>query len=460
MRDGTRTRRTVLSDVHPLDVVERIHAEKVGRIAAQLAARRSTRPLSLRKHVVSHQVPKAGDKKHTDDKIDVGDLNRILHVDPARRTCVAEPGVTFVDLVDVTLRHGLVPVVVPELMTITIGGAVAGCSLESMSFRYGGFHDGCTAYEVVTASGEVLRCSPHENPLVFQMMHGSFGTLGVLSKLELVLVPAKPYVQVDYETYRSTREYLAAIRRRFERPDCDFLDGIIHRPERLVLCVGRFVDSAPYTHKYDWTRVYYQSTARRQVDYLHTADYFFRYDRGVTNPFPKSLLGRLLFGKIVSSDVLLRIAEKLRFFLDPENPTITLDTFVPHKRAAEFFDWYEATFGFYPLWCVPYRKVRDYEWLSAGFCEKNADEELFLDVAIYGMKQTGGKNYHRIMEQRLLELGGIKTLISHNYYDEDEFWSVWNRDNYAAAKAITDPNNVFRDLYTKTCRAARGLSER
>ena len=59
---------------------------------------------------------------------------------------------TFVDLVAATLRHGLVPIVVPELKTITIGGAVAGCSIESMSFRYGGFHDTCLEYEVITAT--------------------------------------------------------------------------------------------------------------------------------------------------------------------------------------------------------------------------------------------------------------------------------------------------------------------
>jgi len=25
-------------------------------------------------------------------------------------------------------------------------------------------------------------------------------------------------------------------------------------------------------------------------------------------------------------------------------------------------------------------------------------------------------------------------------------------------KAVTDPDNIFRDLYTKTCRASRGLA--
>ena len=66
------------------------HEDKVARIAAQLKAHTSSRPVSLRKRSVSHQVPKAHDLRHRDDKIDVGDLTEILAIDPERRICVAE----------------------------------------------------------------------------------------------------------------------------------------------------------------------------------------------------------------------------------------------------------------------------------------------------------------------------------------------------------------------------------
>src|SRR5688572_10311623 len=204
------------------------HGDKVARIAAQLRAHSGDKPVSLRKASVSHQVPKAGDLRHKDDKIDISDLTEIISVDPVKRVCVAEPGVTFVDLVDATLQHGLVPIVVPELKTITVGGAVSGCSLESMSFVHGGFHDTCLEYEVLTAEGEVLRCTREENPLVFQMIHGSFGTLGILTKLKFRLVPAKKNVRMTYETYPTLEGYQAAIWQRFTNRDVDFMDGIIH----------------------------------------------------------------------------------------------------------------------------------------------------------------------------------------------------------------------------------------
>ena len=434
-----------------------MHARKVARIATQLRAHDGSRPVSLRKKAPPHQVPKGGDLRRRDTKIDVSDLTQILDIDPVKRICVAESGVMFCDLVEATLRYGLVPIVVPELETITVGGAVSGCSIESMSYRYGGFHDTCVEYEVVTARGDVMTCrADNQHALVFQMVHGSFGTLGILTRLAFRLVPAKPFVRVDYESHATLDAYQASIRRHFEAEDVDFMDGIIHAPDKLVLCVGRFVDQAPFTHAYDWTRVYYQSTATLTHDYLKTADYFFRYDRGVTNVHPKSFIGRLLLGKIMDSGTTLRLADKLNFMFKTDRPTVILDVFLPFSQAPAFMEWFEREVGHFPLWCVPYKRVHDYEWLDDSFYA-NMKDELFLDLAIYGMEQPEGKNIHRMIEEKLRELGGVKTLISHNYYSKDEFWSIWNKRNYDEVKAITDPKNVFRDLYSKTCRAAMGL---
>ena len=433
-----------------------LHAAKVARIASQLRSHPPTRPVSLRKKAPPHQVPKARDLRRLDDKIDISDLTAIIDIDPVTQTCVAESGVMFEDLVAATLRYGLVPIVVPELKTITIGGAVSGCSIESMSFRYGGFHDTCLEYEVITATGEVMTVGP--DSLVFQMLHGSFGTLGVLARLKFRLVPAKRYVHVEYEKYRTLSEYRAAIWRHFKTRDVDFMDGIIHSPDEYVLSIARFVDTAPYTNAYDWLKVYYQSTATRAYDYLATPDYFFRYDRGVTNVHPKSFLGRLFFGKFFGSGNVLRVADRFgKLFLDDERPDVILDVFLPFSKVNEFLLWYERELGHFPLWVVPYRRVRDYEWIDDSFYRGMTDE-LFLDLAIYGMKQDGTRNVHKLMEDKLRELGGIKTLISHNYYSRDEFWSTWNKRNYDAVKRITDPNNVFRDLYTKTCKAAMGVT--
>lgn len=434
------------------------HQQKIARIADQLKRHTGTKPVSLKKKAVSHEVPKLGDKRKFDDKIDISDLNDVLLVDPERRICVAEPGVTFVDLVTATMRHGLVPIVVPELKTITIGGAVAGCSIESMSYKYGGFHDTCLEYEVITAKGEILNSSPdNEHGLTFQMLHGTFGTLGIITKLTFRLVPAKPFVKVTYEKYGDIEAYKAAIMRHFREQDVDFMDGIIHSPTELVLNVANFVDVAPYLHRYDWMRVYYLSTKRRKEDYLRTPDYFFRYDKGVTNVTPKSFLGRLFLGKFVDSNTVLRFADRFHKYLTPNMIPVTLDTFVPFSKVTEFMGWYRREVDFFPLWCVPYKKVRQYEWIADEFAKKSERDELFLDLAIYGLRRNDGKNYYKIIEGELKEIGAIKTLITPNYYSEDDFWKIWNKENYDKVKRVTDPDNIFRGLYEKMCRATMGL---
>jgi FAD/FMN-containing dehydrogenase len=435
------------------------HAAKLERVVRQLRDRSRVRPVSLKKRAVSHLVPKPRDKRHTDDKIDIGDLDEILGIDPVGMTCTAEPGVTFTDLVDATLRHGLVPIIVPELRTITIGGAVAGCSIESMSFKYGGFHDTCLEYELITATGEVLRCTPdNEHRLIFQMVHGSFGTLGILSRLRFRLIAARPYVHITYEHHPTLAAFQAAIWRHFIDGDTDFMDGIIHSPTEYALSLGRFVEEAPYTNRYDWTKVYYRTTAWRREDYLETPHYFFRYDNGVTNVHPRTALGRLLFGKFLHSAQILRLAEKLHRFLPSERPDVTVDVFIPMSRFDVFMDWYREEIGFFPVWCVPYRRVRDYEWISPEFLA-GVNDPLFVDLAIYGMKQRSDRNVYKALEDELLEVKGLKTLISYNYYDEEVFWRIWNKANYLAVKKVTDPHNIFRDLYSKTCRAARGLDD-
>ncbi|HEY5576620.1 MAG TPA: FAD-binding oxidoreductase [Clostridiaceae bacterium] len=432
-----------------------LHKEKVSRIANNLKERKSTEPLTLKKKTVSHQVPKPQDKKHSDEKFDISGLDEIIKVDTERRICIAEPGATFAKVVAATMKHSLVPVVVPELKTITIGGAVAGCSIESMSYKFGGFHDNCLEYEVLTAKGDVLICTPdNEDQLLFQMMHGTFGTLGIITLLTFRLIPAKPFVKVTYEKYKCLEEYKNAIWAHYRAKDIDFMDGIIHSPTEYILSAGNFVDEAPYTHNYDWMRIYYLSTSKLKVDYLKTSDYFFRYNSGVTNVRPKSFIGRLLFGRLMNSTNTLKFANTFRKVIPSNIIPITVDTFIPFSKMDEFMEWYKKEVNHFPLWCVPYRIVHKYEWLSDEFLSKVTDE-LFLDIAIYGMKRKGAEHYYRIIEKKLIDLGAIKTLISTNLYSEKEFWKIWNKKNYDLVKRKTDPDNIFRGLYEKTCSESR-----
>ena len=63
---------------------------------------------------------------------------------------------TYEDLVAATLPHGLVPLCVPQLRTITLGGAVTGLGIESASWRNGCPHESVLDLDVLTGDGRVV----------------------------------------------------------------------------------------------------------------------------------------------------------------------------------------------------------------------------------------------------------------------------------------------------------------
>ena len=74
-------------------------------------------------------------------------------------------------------------------------------------------------------------------------------------------------------------------------------------------------------------------------------------------------------------------------------------------------------------------------------------DRLLIDCAVYGKPNSErGVDYSELLERKTHELCGVKTLISRNHYTREGFWQVYNRDNFAAAKARLDPAGVLPEL--------------
>lgn len=428
------------------------HDARVAAIADEVRRRVAAgRPVHIDKGGVHHVVPVPGDARFRTGKIDASSLRHILSVDPATRTCVAEPGVTFKTIVRATLPHGLAPTVVPELEGITLGGAVAGCAVESMSYRHGGFFDSVEELEVITGTGDVLVCSEQHEPHAFHMLHGSYGTLGIVTRLRFRLVPAKPYVRMTYLRHRDFAAFHAALRHHCEAGEHDFIDGIIHAPDHLTLCLGDFAADAPYLSDYRWLDVFYKSTRERAVDYLTAEDYFFRYDTechwltrtvpGLEHPAVRLLAGKLILG----STNLIRWSNRLAPLLGKikKRPDVVVDLFIPDRRFADFYAWYEREPRFFPLWVIPYRLPRFYPWLADQHVARMQDT-LLIDCAIYGLtNDLPDRDWSAVLEQKTFECDGVKTLISRNHYTRERFFQIYNEPNYRAAKQRLDPHALF-----------------
>lgn len=84
-------------------------------------------------------------------------------------------------------------------------------------------------------------------------------------------------------------------------------------------------------------------------------------------------------------------------------------------------EWFIKEVNHFPLWCVPYKVVHRYEWIADDFLQ-GVQDELFLDIALYGLRRENPEYYYSLIEKELKKIGAIKTLISTNLYTEDEFW--------------------------------------
>jgi len=323
-----------------------------------------------------------------------------------------------------------------------------------MSYRYGGFHDSCLEYEILCSDGKVINVE--KDSFLFEMIHGSYGTLGILTKLTFRLIPAQPYVHLQYQKFSTFQEFQNALYEHCRVGDYPFIDAIVHSPKEFVLCLGNFTDAPPYVSNYRWLNIFYKSTQQKNEDYLSTYDYCFRYDTEChwltkTVPFLENKLVRFLVGKFVlGSTQLIAWSKRLELLLRlKKRPEVVCDVFIPANRFEAFFQWYEKDFDFYPLWVIPYAFPKMYPWINEEYA-KGIGGNLVIDCAIYG-KYNGFKevDYSQLLEEKTLDLNGIKTLISRNHFSKEKFWSVYDRSNYEKAKTILDPRGIFPDLYEK-----------
>jgi glycolate oxidase len=133
-------------------------------------------------------------------------MNRILEIDEANLIAVVEPNVITGDLQDAVEKLGLFyPPDPASLRQSVIGGNVAECAGGPRAFKYGTTKQYVLGLEAVLPTGEIVETGGKvvKNVVGYDLTHllvGSEGTLAIITKIILRLVP-KPPVQ---ETLRAT----------------------------------------------------------------------------------------------------------------------------------------------------------------------------------------------------------------------------------------------------------------
>ena len=397
-------------------------------------------------------------------RLDVREFNNVLRVDREAGLVEVEGMTPYAKLVAECLRHGVMPAVVPQLKSITIGGATTGCGIESSSFKYGLVHETVRELEVLLADGTTVVCRPdNEQRDLFYGFPNSYGTLGYALKLKVLVVPVKKFVRLTHIRHTEPGAYFDDLERWCGR-DVSFVDGVVFGRGEMYLTIGEFTDHAPYASDYTYENIYYKSIRARAEDYLTTEDYIWRWDTDwfwcsknllAQNPLVRRLYGRgrlnsVTYTKLMRLNSRWGLTRALNRLLGIHAESVIQDVEIPLALAPEFLAFYHDVIRFLPLWICP---TRAYDKNARFDLYRMDPERLYVNFgfwdAIRGRQKLPPGHYNRQVERKVIELGGMKSLYSDSYYTPEEFWRIYNRPAYEALKGKYDPHGRLRDLYAK-----------
>lgn len=400
------------------------------------------------------------------NKFDMRKFKHVLSIDADAGIAEVEGLITYADLVEAALHYGVLPAVVPELKTITVGGALTGIGIESSSFRYGLVHETISEFDVLLATGEIITCrADNEHRDLFFAFPNSYGTLGYALRIVLKVIPAEKYVELKHQHFNQPQAYFSKLEKLCAQNHAsgvwDYIEGVVFNRRDMVISSGRFVASAPYTHNYKKQHIYYHSIQNRQQDFLTAADYIWRWDTdwfwcskvfGVQNPLlrmlvPKRFLNSKTYRKIMHKANHNRFIKWCVNKLSRPSESVIQDVAIPIENAFEFFNFFIDNIPLRPFWMCPTQSYGD-ERFTLFDVEPN---KLYVNFGFWGVmpsEQEPGY-YNRLIEQKVRELGGIKSLYSSVYYSKEVFWSLFNEKVYQELKEKYDPQGKFLNLYEK-----------
>ena len=308
--------------------------------------------------------------------LDVSGLDGVISVDPAARTADVQGMCTYEDLVDATLPHGLMPMVVPQLKTITLGGAVTGLGIESSSFRNGLPHESVLEMDILTGDGEIVTARPDgEHAELFRAFPNSYGSLGYAIRLR---------IELDRSRRTSPSAMSGSRPRRADSGDRgDRASGMRRgragrlrrrrrvQPDEAYLTLGRNSDAAAEDERLHRPADLLPVAAQRQQDVLTAHDYLWRWDTdwfwcsgafGAQKPRrPPAVAATLAAQRRLPPDRRAREPHRLAArgsTAAAASPTANASSRTSRSRStrlADFLRWFAADVGMRPVWLCPLR---------------------------------------------------------------------------------------------------------
>jgi FAD/FMN-containing dehydrogenase len=249
----------------------------------------------------------------------------------------------------------------------------------------------------------------------------------------------------------------------------DYLDGVVFGPDESYLCLGMKTGTDGPVSDYTGRHIYYRSIQHdsgERHDRLTTQDYLWRWDTdwfwcsaafGAQRPLIRRLWPRRyrrssVYWKLVGLDQRFHIADRIerRSLLAPRQPLrerVVQDVEVPVERVVDFLDWFLVHVPITPIWLCPLRLRGDTRWPLYPIQPHRNYVNLGFWSSVPAGRVPGETN--RLIEQKVDECGGHKSLYSESFYSRADFDRRYGGAEYQKVKDVYDPESRLLGLYAK-----------
>ncbi len=397
-------------------------------------------------------------------RLDLSAFCHVLELEPAQGWIDVEGMMTYEALVDQLLPQGVMPAVVPQLRSITVGGAISGCGIEATSHQEGLVHHGMLELDVMLSSGQVVCCTAdNQHSDLFHGFPGSYGTLGYALRVRLRTLPVKPFVKVEHLPFDMPSAFFQELGRHCQK-ETPFVDGVVFGQSQQIINIASFVDQAPWVSDYSYEHIYYRSLPVNRIDFMRTQDYLWRWDTDwfwcskniyAQHPLVRRLLGRKrlnsrTYQRIMRWNSRWGLTKRVARLLGRYPESVIQDVDIPMANAPVFLEFLLKEIGIVPIWICPVQ-AKDAARQFTLFPMKAG--ALYLNFGFWDVVQSSTLHepghFNRLVEKEVMRLDGIKSLYSDSFFTPEEFARLYNMTAYQALKNKYDPGGRLLGLYDK-----------
>ncbi len=223
--------------------------------------------------------------------VDVRKLRRVLHLDSQRGIVRVEAGIEWPELIDGYLslqKANRQTWGIAQKQTgadrLTMAGTIAA-NAHGRGLRMKPFISDVESFVLVDATGTAHTCSRTENPELFRLVHGGYGLFGIVTSVELRLVPR---IKVERVVEIRTVDDLAVtfdkrisdgfqygdFQFAVERNSEDFLHKGVFSCYRPVSVETAFPASQKQLSDADWRQLLYLAHTDGKQAFKRYADYY------------------------------------------------------------------------------------------------------------------------------------------------------------------------------------------